>query len=86
MLETMFQEDKYIVSAVILLLILKTSSMVYACPYAAIIHKYIPHNYINGPSMFNCLELLNVTDKNILLSVSTCVKEMILLRNSIVNV
>ena len=46
----------------------------------------IPHYYINRPFMYNLLELLNVTDKHILLSVSKYVKAMILLRNSIVNV
>ena len=51
--------------------------------YTALRNKYIPLYYTNRPSMFNFLEHLNVTMNNILLSVSKCVMEMILLRNSI---
>jgi len=32
--------------------------------YAALRNKYTPHYYINRPSMFKVLELLNVADKN----------------------
>ena len=74
MLETMFRENKDIVFAVILLLILKMSSMLYLYVLTALRNKYIPHYYINRPSMFKYLEFLNVTDKNILLSVSKFVK------------
>ena len=41
--------------------------VVLLCPcYTAIINEYIPHYYINRPSMFNFLELLNSTDKTLL--------------------
>jgi len=41
--------------------------VVFICPcYTAIINEYYYHYYINRPSMFNFLELLNSTDKTLL--------------------
>jgi len=74
MLETMFRESKYIVN------IEDEFNVVFICScYIIIRNKYIPHYYDNKRYMFTFLELLNVTDKNFILSVSTFVKEIILL-------
>ena len=74
MLETMFRESKYIVN------IEDEFNVVFICScYIIIRNKYIPYYYDNKRYMFTFLELLNVTDKNFILSVSTFVKEIILL-------